>query len=377
MPNAIYKTMTNENTFVLPFFDEADIALAEKMPSVRFLCDTVKELSPDIAKLSRIYDPNETFRFLHECALIEFKGTLYASWYNNPQTELHGYTPICEMRSCDGGKTWSAMEIVVHDETNKLLYCPPVYAIDGGKLYMILNEMVGADLISALDLYVLNEETDRFELLWSRPLPLKVNTNAVTLSNGKLLLPGRLAELDGFPRTPAVLISDSGKIDAEWRLVKLQADGYLPDGTQLLHPELSVIEEAGTLYMFCRNDERRVPLVYISKDMGESWSVATGHDIPYISSKIYTGTLKDGRHYLIANIDDYSRRRLALYFSEKGSVTFNRRLVLDGEKDGISFERLHYPSACEVDGKLYVIVSIDYKGEGRGSALLTVDLSKI
>ena len=131
------------------------------------------------------------------------------------------------------------------------------------------------------------------------------------------------------------------------------------------------------LYMFCRNDERRVPLVYISSDMGESWSAATAHDIPYVSSKIYTGTLLDGRHYLIANIDDYSRRRLALYFTDKGELRFKERLVLDGEKDGIRWTKLHYPCAYEANGMLYVILSIDYEGKGRGSALLTVDLSKI
>lgn len=366
-----------ENFTPLPFFEEKDVDLAKKMPACRFLSDSVRELPDSVATLSRVYDPNDRFRFLHECAVIEFKGTLYASWYNNPQTELHGYTPICEMRSRDGGKTWTPMEIVVHDESGKILFCPPVYAIDEGRLYMLLNQMVGADLIHSLDLYVLNEESDRFERLWSRPLPFKLNTSPVKLSNGKLLLPGRLATLDGFPRTPAVLISDSGRVDAEWRLVKVQKDGYLPDESQLLHPEMSAIEQNGTLYMFCRDDERRVPLVYTSKDMGESWSVAHGHDIPYISSKIYTGTLRDGRHYLIANIDDFSRRRLALYFSEKGSVRFDRRLVIDGAKDGIAFTRLHYPSAYEANGILYVIASIDYEGEGRGSALLTVDISNI
>ena len=371
------KAMTNEKKHILPFFDEASAALAKKLPSISFLKDSVRELSIDVCTLSRVYDPNERFRFLHECAVIEFKGTLYASWYNNPETELHGYTPISEMRSRDGGKTWSEMTTVVHDEEGKILYCPPVYGIDEGRLYMFVNQMVGADLIHALDLYVLNEESDRFERIWSRPLPCKMNTNVVRLSNGKLLLPCRLAALDGFPRTPAVLISDSGKIDAEWRVVKIAENGVMPDGSELLHPELSVIEEAGVLYMFCRDDERCVPLVYLSYDLGETWSAAHGHDIPAVSSKIYTGKLKDGQNYLIANIDDYSRRRLAIYFSQKGSVAFDRRIVIDGEKDGISFTRLHYPCAFETNGRLLIIASVDYEGKGRGSAMISVDLSKI
>lgn len=35
-----------------------------------------------------------------------------------------------------------------------------------------------------------------------------------------VVLPGRIGELDGFSNTPAVLISDNGKINAEWCLVK-------------------------------------------------------------------------------------------------------------------------------------------------------------
>ena len=129
--------------------------------------------------------------------------------------------------------------------------------------------MVSADHIHSLDLYVLNTETDAFEMLWSRPIPFKLNTNVVTLPNGKLMLPGRITKMDGFPNTPAVLLSDSGKIDGEWRF-KIAENGNLPDGKELVHPEISVICANEVLYMFCRNDQKRVPIVYISKDFGET-----------------------------------------------------------------------------------------------------------
>ena len=48
----------------------------------------------------------------------------------------------------------------------------------------------------SLDLYVLNKKSDLFERLWSRPIPFKLNIDVVHLTNGKLMLPGRLAELD-------------------------------------------------------------------------------------------------------------------------------------------------------------------------------------
>ena len=102
--------------------------------------------------------------------------------------------------------------------------------------------MVSADHMHALNLYVFCEETDCFKKLWSRPIPFKINTNVVTLANGKLMLPGRCCQLDSFPNTPAVLISDSGKIDAEWRLVKIAKNGDLPNGTVYRHPEIIAAE---------------------------------------------------------------------------------------------------------------------------------------
>ena len=121
--------------------------------------------------------------------------------------------------------------------------------------------MVAPDHIHSLDLYILDDETNKFELLWSRPVPFKLNTNVVTLPNGKLMLPGRTRELDGFPNTPAVLISDSSKIDTEWQLVKIAENGQLPNGAELCHPEISVICAEDVLYMFNINDKRKVPLV--------------------------------------------------------------------------------------------------------------------
>lgn len=364
------------------YHSKEDILLGDMLNSVEFLSSNIEDVSGKNIETVQIFYPDNKLSFLHEAAIIEFKGVLYASWYNNVKTELCGYTPICGKRSFDGGKTWSEMEIIAHDKSEKILYCPPVYGICDGKLYMLMNQMVGADLIHSLDLYILNEETDKFEFLWSKPLPFKINTNVVTLPNGKLMLPGRIAELDGFPNTPAVLISDSGKIDAEWRLVKIAPNGDLPDGNKLVHPEISVIVNKNTLYMFNRNDKRRVPLVYISKDYGETWSDMLSHDIPYISSKIYTGTLSNKKNYLIANeyVKDFARSRLVAYFTDEEDMVFKKRLVLSDypldTKFGESFA-CHYPAACEYNGKLYIIASNDYRDIGRGAILFMIDIKDI
>ena len=369
----------NENKAVMhDFYSPEDVALAEMIPQERFLGDQVLNINLSV-ETTALRRPDEEFGFLHEAAVIEYHGVLYASWYSCRKFELSGYTPICGMRSHDRGHSWSALDILCEDKSEKIMYCPPVYGICDDRLYMLVNQMSGVDLIHAMDLYVLNNDTEKFELLWSRPVPFKLNTNVVRLPNGKLMLPGRIAELDGFPNTPAVLISDDGKIDTEWRLVNIAENGDLPDGQKLVHPEITVLQAEDTLFMFCRNDERLVPLVYISKDCGESWSALHGHDVPYVDSKMYAGNLSDGRGYLVANIDKTDRSRLAVYFTEPGGRTFTKRQILFDPVD-LPLEgavACHYPAACEYDGKLHIIASLNYEWLRRGAVMFTLDLKGI
>lgn len=363
------------------FYGLADMHLAAKMPFKRFLKSELKQVNSDSISCKSIQDPGEEYGYhLHEAAIIEYEGVLYTSWYHCPEKEYVGATATYGKRSCDGGNTWSDIELIAEDKDGGMLCKPPVYGICDGKLYMFINQMVSGDNMHSLDLFVLNKETDRFELVWSRPIPFKVNTNVVKLPNGKLMLTGRIADMDQHPYTPAVLISDSGKIDADWRLVKVAPSGALPDGTVLIHPETTVICNDGTLYLFNRNDQRRVPLVYTSADMGESWSQAASHDIPYVNSKIYAGTLSDGRHYLIANVDNFDRSKLSVFFTAKNSIIFEEELTLfecECEIDGMI--KCYYPSAVESDGTLYIIATAEYKSDelkGSGALLFKLGLDK-
>ena len=177
-------------------------------------------------------------------------------------------------------------------------------------------------------------------------------------ANGKLLLPGRIAELDGFPNTPAVLISDSGKIDDDWRLVYIQENGDLPDGSKLVHPEITAIIEDNKIAMFSRDDERKVPLVYLSQDYGETWSDAFSYDIPFSDSKIYAGTLSDGRNYIIGNWYP-GREKLVLVFSKPKENTFETGIILqNGFSDRLGYGKrgvTHAPMKQIINYILYIL----------------------
>lgn len=370
----------NKGKRLLDFYNLQDMQLLSQLGFTNFL-DSPKLLdSKKLVKRHTVHMPDSRFGFLHEAAIIEYKNVLYAAWYHNVEKELQGYTPICLKRSFDKGETWTELEIVADDKTEEILYCPPVFAICDDTLYMFMNQMVAADYMHSLDLYKWNSSLERFELVWSRPIPFKLNTNVISLPNGKLMLPGRIGDLDGFPQTPAVLISDSGKVDADWRLVNIAPNGNLVDGSVLIYPEMTVIDCENTLFAFCRNDERNVPLVYLSKDCGETWSEALAHDIPYVSSKIYAGTLKNGKNYLIANTDNVKRSKLSVYFSERGKMQFDKELVLFDIKNKEIPDAIacHYPAAVETEDTLYVITTISYNDMAfRGATLFAIDIRDI
>ena len=376
----------------LQYRKEENINLSELLPFESILDGVdVNELavSEDSVSTFPVAYPDAEYKFLHEAAVIVFHGTIFCSWYNCPENELEGYTCIRGKFSRDGGKSWSAAEIIAADPERKLIYCPPVYGICDDELFLFINTMVGADLIHSLELYKFDPATEKFVFVKSESLPFKLNTNVCKMDNGKLLLPGRIAEPDSFPSTPAVLISDSGKIDAPWRLVKLQPDRFLPDGSKLWHPELTVTVQKNIITAFCRNDLRNVPLFYRSTDYGETWSGVMEHDIPFANSKIYSGTLADGRNYLIGNIaspdetpySGASRSKLALFISEPGKSRFSKGILL---RDGYDAKwdihpQWSYPSAYESDGKLYIIYTMLTQVEPvhRGAMMSVVDVTKL
>lgn len=94
-----------------------------------------------------VYFPTEEWKFLHETAVIEHKGILYAAWYSNHDSELQDRTPIRWSTSADGGRTWSEPGTLADDESGAILYCPSVFGVEDGRPYMLINEMVSADHI--------------------------------------------------------------------------------------------------------------------------------------------------------------------------------------------------------------------------------------
>lgn len=99
---------TKGDALYMPYYDDADKALARMLPFRKLMSDNSSAAltANHQMKTYAVATPTEEYRFLHETAIIEYHGILFASWYNNPVDELHGRTPIRGSRSNDGGKTW-------------------------------------------------------------------------------------------------------------------------------------------------------------------------------------------------------------------------------------------------------------------------------
>ena len=107
--------------------------LRTQLEYISFFNESIEIMQKNVERIF-LYEPDDQFQFLHEAAIIEYHDVLYTSWYNCPKKELQGYTPICGKRSYDKGKTWTELEILCEDVTEKILYCPPVYGICDDRL---------------------------------------------------------------------------------------------------------------------------------------------------------------------------------------------------------------------------------------------------
>ena len=96
--------------FYHTFYDENNRHLADLLPFQSFLNDMVEDVALPVTR-TMVHEPTDEFGFLHECAIVEFHGVLYAAWYACPQHELSGRTPICGRHSTDGGRTWSGLTV--------------------------------------------------------------------------------------------------------------------------------------------------------------------------------------------------------------------------------------------------------------------------
>jgi hypothetical protein len=318
------------------------------------------------------------YDFLHDTAIVQHKGTLFAAWYNCPRGEMVGQSLIRGRRSRDGGRTWSGVEIIASDQKKQgTMYVPVAFLSHGGTLHAFVTNMKGGpDLVHDCEVFLLDEKSNAWVSRRFIAGPFLPNCAPQSLADGNFIMAGRMADQRGRkPTIPAVALSRGERLTEPWRLVRLLPTGKLPGSETIPFPETTAIVEGREIMALVRR-EKGNSLLFFSHDHGRTWSEPSEHNFPTESSKIYAGLLSTGQRYVLCNLPCGTRRALlVLAVGRPGQKTLSKIWKL---RDGPSLAltagpEWSYPCAIEFDGTLYVV----YTSEKHHCVLTTVPVKSL
>ena len=325
---------------------------------------------------------SDDYLFLHDPAIAEHGGRLYAAWYNCPRFEVEEAAVVRAKWSEDQGETWSTAAMLACDDDNKIMYVPPALFSWGGRLYAFVTTQAGRDRVCDCEVFVLDEESDEWKSHGSVGGRFLVNTPPSKMADGNFIMAGRTSDKPGErSQIPAVAISQGDKLAETWRLVRLLPDKALPDGEAIHCPETTVIVDGRDITALVRGQYDlgrgeygvKTSLLFFSDDYGQTWSGPYENDLPMAPSKIYAGRLSTGQRYVIYNLPCEPRRReLAIAVTRRGEKQFASAWKISDEEPKIFGHRraepeYSYPYAVEHDGDLHVVYSA-----GKRHCLMTV-----
>ncbi len=324
-------------------------------------CPSIGDLRyPDGAVDVLVHRADEQYRFLHDNAVVWHGGTLFAAWYNCPQGEMEGASAIRGRRSADGGRTWSVAETIACDEKGSgVLYVPVAFLSHGGVLYAFVSNMVGADLVTRCEVFVLDEANSRWSSRGFIAGPFLPNAAPVRMPDGNFIMAGRMAETAAAkPEIPAVAISDGENLTREWTVIPMMTGGTWPFDP---FPESTVWVEGREVTALVRGGGG-----FVSRDCGLTWKGPFRHNLPAESTKLYAGILSTGQRYAIWNRPDPQscrRNLLVMAVSQPGrkQLVAMWKLRHGYSQDLQAGPEWSYPCAVEHDGKLYVIYTSEKK----------------
>lgn len=321
---------------------------------------------------------SDQYNFLHDAAIVNHKGVLYAAWYNCPTSEMQETSLIRGRRSEDGGLTWSAIEIIASDKEKKgIMYVPVSFLSHLGILYAFISNMEGGpDLVTRCEVFVLNEKTNSWNSQGFIAGPFLPNSSPIKMEDNNFIMAGRMANKSGQkPTIPAVAISNGDLLTEKWDVIPLKYNGKLPQNENPDFPETTVLVDGKNITTFVRNHSG-YPLLFTSKDYGRTWSDPQEHNFPFASSKITSGTLSNGQNYVLSNIvSDGYRDLLIIAVTNPGEKQFSKIWkIRDGDSDLLKVgPEWSYPSTTEFDGKLYIV----YTSKKKHCCLTIIPISSL
>ena len=301
----------------------------------------------------------DRYNFLHDSAIVEHNGVLFAAWYNCPKGEMKDESLIRGRRSYDKGKTWSKVDTLASDRDKRgIMYVPVAFGKHGGQLYAYISNMTGSDIVTACEVFLFERQADAWTSRGFIATGFLPNTAPVARPRGGYIMGGRVADAPGTkPITPAVALSQADRVTEPWSVVRLLPDGCLPNGTRMRFPETALIVEPSRITAFVRNDGGE-PILFESHDEGWTWSLPIEHNLPIGAAKIYAGKLSTGQRFLLyTSPTDGYRELLVLAVSRAGERIFSRMWrIHDRDLEGLNVgPEWSYPCAIEAFGRLYIV----------------------
>ena len=305
---------------------------------------TIKDYSPQ----------SDGVNWLHGVALCWHDGRLYASFGTNTGEENTCGECLHIRSSDDGGQTWSASSVVASGSSVHGVSHGSLASVDG-TLWAFAGAFSNGCSFVHTRAYRRDPAggwTDCGVVVGGGFWPMQ---NPIRMANGNWIM-GGLRAANGWNASggnrPAVAISE-GDDFTKWNLVVLSR-GVMPADEW---GEATVDLKKGVLTLTCRPSWGESPMVSHvarSTDGGLTWSALEATECRVVTAKPFTGTLSDGRRYLISTItaDGGSRRSpLMIAWSRRKGNGYSFAAAIRTCGSGVS---LSYPSAVEHGGKLYV-----------------------
>jgi hypothetical protein len=326
-------------------------------------------------------EPGE-YQFTLGADIVFHDGEFITQWANSRLEENDTESLVRARRSKDA-VTWSDREIIAPGFEGPGYHSHGVFHSHAGQLWSFnaqhRQQKVNNGWFQGLrtDAFLWKPETRKWEpqgisgldAFWPLCQPVK-------LGNGKWIMAG--ARNTAKTVIPAVAICDDDRM-TQWRLVTIpHAADLAPDQ---IWGETTVTVEGSRVLAIVRNRKKGSIGFWssISADHGETWPVLAESNIPHGGGRPMLGRLKDGQHFLVANMR--SRNTLILALSKPGTFSFDRLYrLLDKPSPpvrmppaGAKRSQWGYPSGIEHDGKLYIVYSATKEATG----LTVVDLARM
>ena len=311
--------------------------------------------------------------FLHDLAITVVGGRLYIAWYNSTNAEICGSSLIRGRWSDDRGETWSEPFTAVGEIGDAEEHFVPVNLFEAdGRLMATITEMEGKNMTTVLDLFELDPDTGKGTFLSHISEGFICNTAPVKMENGNWISPGWMPKKERTPAFPVALISRGAALEEPWKNAFLY-DPLHPDAVSIRCAETALQVSGSRVLAYVRNDEGP-SYIFESADYGEHWKGPFLNPMSVGNSKIFAGTLSNGKKYLIYNEDRgyFQRTLLVIAVAEEGCDQYSRVYkVLEDECEEIGRGSIwFYPCAFEADGCLYVACTLQEADDIR-SAIVT------